>query len=649
MNKVVFLKNFLGRIDVLAEGYNDKGGVGYCPKKVPKGHIDSFLQRHLDGEKIYGTYLIDAENKVWFCVIDVDDPNDLDKAKRIYQDIRAKLQFKLNVPCLAEFSGRKGYHIWIFFKDRISAEKAENFGKIITHYCGYPHLEVFPKQGSVTKDKPYGNLIKLPLGIHPKDRDKKSKIRISDTLKRIDTSLVDSICESYKELLEPKVKPEDFKNKTNLCITKMLEEGVVEGERNEAIGILTAHFRQAGLSKDMVIKNLEEWRQKSNPPPSQDVVIERVESIFSRELSPWSCSSISAGKLGRFCFQDDCIKKPKEGYTNGEGHYPISIQSVDQLVKENQNEQIWLIHKLVPVQSVTFICGYPKSFKTWFALDLAVSLSRGGRFLGYRVRKSKVVYWQQELSNATISDRFRMMCRGEPNGNLYHVPFTGRGLMNLLNPKHQDMIEKFIQTNRPDVIVIDPLVQFLGSCDENSNTNIQSITNFCNSMKVNYGVSWIIIHHARKSYDFKDGTDRRVSLNSLRGASSLGGWGDAYFFLNNPKVNPLVTVEIDFTLRHAEALPMMRLILNRKTHRFKLRMTTEVIISYVKTRKSVSGREVKNAFRKWRDEKYVAKCLQEGVEMGELTAKPGRNNETIYEYKFFDDKDMGEDETALYE
>ncbi len=64
-----------------------------------------------------------------------------------------------------EFSGRKGWHLWVFFRPHAPNTAARRAGRDLLKRAGLEGVEVFPKQDRVSRDRP-GSLIKLPLGIH---------------------------------------------------------------------------------------------------------------------------------------------------------------------------------------------------------------------------------------------------------------------------------------------------------------------------------------------------------------------------------------------------------------------------------------------------------------------------------------------------
>jgi hypothetical protein len=60
------------------------------------------------------------------------------------------------------------YHIWILFAVPVPAKVARWLGLRILELASLSpkQVEVFPKQSEITKEQPYGNLVKLPFGFH---------------------------------------------------------------------------------------------------------------------------------------------------------------------------------------------------------------------------------------------------------------------------------------------------------------------------------------------------------------------------------------------------------------------------------------------------------------------------------------------------
>ena len=129
-------------------------------KVVKESITPKILQDHLRGIITIGCFQIDPNtNKVkWICFdFDGDLDEEFSKAKELFLKLKNK-GFKP----LMEFSGRRGYHVWLFIEP-IDASIAKEFALEISKETK-PH-ELFPKQDKLEING-FGSQVKLPLGIH---------------------------------------------------------------------------------------------------------------------------------------------------------------------------------------------------------------------------------------------------------------------------------------------------------------------------------------------------------------------------------------------------------------------------------------------------------------------------------------------------
>lgn len=162
---------FISRTDCYAV-QNADGSYRAVREKISDKHI----QDHLSGMQTIGVYLLNEDSKVKFMALDIDieknaNANQLkDTIKQVTIGV-VKATETLGLNCILEDSGRRGYHVILFFDKAIDAAKAKQLGLIIKRESGAPPkgigIEVFPKQDSL-RGKELGNLLKLPLGIHRK-------------------------------------------------------------------------------------------------------------------------------------------------------------------------------------------------------------------------------------------------------------------------------------------------------------------------------------------------------------------------------------------------------------------------------------------------------------------------------------------------
>lgn len=154
---------FAGRRDVYA--LQEPTG-NYFPRwqSLTRG----ILVRHCKGELTVGVYLIREDNTVTFGALDFDA-----KTPRAQEAVLFAKRWlaHFNVPSHIEFSGMKGYHLWLILNNAVPAAKVKRIldylASLIAEELAPLHfsLEVFPKQTAAVKT---GNLIKLPFGKHCK-------------------------------------------------------------------------------------------------------------------------------------------------------------------------------------------------------------------------------------------------------------------------------------------------------------------------------------------------------------------------------------------------------------------------------------------------------------------------------------------------
>ena len=175
------LKNlFVHRLDAFAQ-QNNSGTY----TRITSALIDSLLDSHLAGKRTIGVYHLNTDNTVKFSCIDIDINKTVwNTASFNYEDwksivihqvqeIKTALA-KYNISSYTEFSGFKGAHVWYFFKNPVPAIVAKDMNTVMLSDVklinSSLHIEVFPKQETVNKEG-FGNLIKLPCGIHKKSGD----------------------------------------------------------------------------------------------------------------------------------------------------------------------------------------------------------------------------------------------------------------------------------------------------------------------------------------------------------------------------------------------------------------------------------------------------------------------------------------------
>lgn len=180
----LFLRWFAGRGDVYARQWYDarRDRSGYVPVREP---LDaSVAARHITGRITIGQYLLHPDETVSFAVLDLDPV----QAALEQVLISGEEAGGLTVPALGDYAvrlrsaaleaglspaledtGGTGLHLWLFFAPRIAAAQARAVLRELLFQAGPQppavNVEIFPKQDHLT-GKGFGNLVKLPLGVH---------------------------------------------------------------------------------------------------------------------------------------------------------------------------------------------------------------------------------------------------------------------------------------------------------------------------------------------------------------------------------------------------------------------------------------------------------------------------------------------------
>ena len=178
----LFLKLFQGREGVFARQWlHEDGKSGYATQRRPMTVKD--VLEHVKGKQTLGYYIMRSDNTVKQLVFDIDITKqvrlDILAAPEELEDWRAfawndaQLLLKElaahNMSGVAEDSGYKGMHVWVFFAEPQPAGRVILFARKLLAAVGPAppglHREVFPKQTSIAPNA-LGAMVKLPLGIH---------------------------------------------------------------------------------------------------------------------------------------------------------------------------------------------------------------------------------------------------------------------------------------------------------------------------------------------------------------------------------------------------------------------------------------------------------------------------------------------------
>jgi RecA-family ATPase len=235
----------------------------------------------------------------------------------------------------------------------------------------------------------------------------------------------------------------------------------------------------------------------------------------------------------------------------------------------------WMIENLWLDNGVGIIGGEPKSYKTFAAMSLAVSVASGKSCFGhYEVRKKgPVLLFAAEDSLAMVKDRIMGITKA------MDVDFESLNLHVITTPKlridseiDRKKMETLLQDLKPVLLVLDPFVR-LHRIDENSSGEVAGLLSWLRDLQRQYSLNIVVVHHARK----RAGNERPGQ--SLRGSSELHAWGDSNFYLRRLSEDDYV----ELTIEHRAAASQGDIQLKLQTNDQRAFLTYESGASIPKT------------------------------------------------------------------
>jgi AAA domain len=256
---------------------------------------------------------------------------------------------------------------------------------------------------------------------------------------------------------------------------------------------------------------------------------------------------------------------------------------------EEQTRVPWLIDQLFLQSAVGILAGAPKSWKTWLALDLALSVATRTPVVGtYQVPAAgAVLLFAAEDTPQAVRARLSGMA-AQRGLSLERAPIHLVLANSLRLDRHEDRerLEATVARFEPKLLVLDPFVR-LSRIDENSSQEVSAVLAYLRSLQRQLGVSILVVHHTRKAST----SDGRAGL-ALRGSGDFWAWSDSTLYLrrHDDAVQLLIehrsaedpspiSLELDTNAQHGPYLRVKHAAMETTTQSDK--PLTERIIDYL--------------------------------------------------------------------
>lgn len=194
---------------------------------------------------------------------------------------------------------------------------------------------------------------------------------------------------------------------------------------------------------------------------------------------------------------------------------PLVTKTAQELLDEPLPSMKWLVKELI-APGTTLLVGSPKAGKSWFALELALSISLGLPFLDHETRKGPVLYLALEDKYERVQQRLFTLV-DEANNDLDFAIISetlGHGLLAQLEMHFE---------RRPDtaLIIIDTLqkVRNVRTSDDAYAVDYDEI-GLIKRFADEHDATVVLVHHTRKL-----GDEANV-FNTILGGNGLIGTAD---------------------------------------------------------------------------------------------------------------------------
>ena len=206
-----------------------------------------------------------------------------------------------------------------------------------------------------------------------------------------------------------------------------------------------------------------------------------------------------------------------------ERRLPTLPDHLDFLCDIKLQPQRFLIDNIMPQSCLSAVVGPSYSFKTFIALDMALSVAAGLPFHGMETQQGTVIYVNGE-GRYGIMNRINAWCRCK-SLDPKNLPF----ILSKTSINLRDTVELAklmnIRENISDVrmIVVDTMNRNAGGMNENAPVDMAEFVNACSAMVHHFNCAVCVIHHtgkytssgARGHSSFYAALDTEISVKKL--------------------------------------------------------------------------------------------------------------------------------------
>lgn len=314
--------------------------------------------------------------------------------------------------------------------------------------------------------------------------------------------------------------------RANALLSKYVREGnvAIEGQGGDDHTYrICCELLDFGLSPEKALESLlSSWNDHCLPPWGEDELASKLSNAAAYQQNEVGSKAIEPPQK---VFGDIVAKL-----------YPIKRSRFyfkDEGEQDNEPEPQWIIKDLITERSTVLLYAPTQSYKSFIAMDIALSVASGTTFAGISALSGSVFYAALEgrahLRKARRSWKIAHAMDKLDNFFLGIAPMVGiPGEVQ----EFGDEIAKRCGGKKPKLIILDTLGKAMAGLNENDAKDAGMFIQFCDSLVEQFDCTVIAIHHsgkdlakgARGSSAFQAGFDTVIEVVAQRKTKAVSVW-----------------------------------------------------------------------------------------------------------------------------
>lgn len=271
-----------------------------------------------------------------------------------------------------------------------------------------------------------------------------------------------------------------------------LPERIPDGERDSTLFKMASSLRAQEYTEDEILSMLQTVNEGRCDPPLTDKQLEKI------------CKSV--GKFERGSTRSKKLKTPE-----------LKIKSARELQEEQLPPIRWIVSDMIP-QGLTLLASPPKYGKSWWVLDLCLSVCAGDKFMGHYTEKSGCLYLALEDSENRLQDRINRLTYNAPAPEGFDYSITAATIDEGLIDQLEGYLEQKPETG---LIVIDTLQKVKGKPIKNDSAYSDDYRQMGLIKRVAdaHSIAVLLVHHLKKGKGEGDAFERISGTNGIFGSA----------------------------------------------------------------------------------------------------------------------------------